>query len=106
MTTKTLEHLDLSYNDNLTSVSLRRLLQHYSSPKNIDLYGCDNIMKYFQCGDKESWSFLNSNVKTLTISSSNACSKEIEFLTKMWKMKDHSVVTSELKNFIKLCIEE
>lgn len=105
LTTKSLESLDLSYNEHLTSISLRRL-QHYSSIKSVDLYGCENILRYFECADEKTWSFVRGNLKTLTISYSNANSKEIDILIKMWKSRDNCVVTKELKNFVKLSVAE
>ncbi|KAJ8950183.1 hypothetical protein NQ314_008036 [Rhamnusium bicolor] len=55
---KTMSNINLSYNPNLTGISLRRLLE-CSYLQNINLIGCDNILQYFE--DSGTFNFLEES---------------------------------------------
>ncbi|RZC43133.1 hypothetical protein BDFB_002661 [Asbolus verrucosus] len=81
-----LETLDLSYNNELTSISLRRLLQ-CEPLVNLDLYGCYNIFKYFTELSKYIDQPTNEQKgKTIKLSvDSHKNHEESEYLVNMWK---------------------
>ncbi|RZC37755.1 Ank 2 domain containing protein, partial [Asbolus verrucosus] len=81
-----LETLDHSYNNELTSISLRRLLQ-CNPLVNLDLYGCYNIFKYFAELSKYVDQPTNEpKGKTIKLSvDSNKNHEESEYLVNMWK---------------------
>ncbi|KAF5305638.1 hypothetical protein FQR65_LT07719 [Abscondita terminalis] len=103
----TLEHfksLDLSYNVNVTSVSLRRLFQSQPSFEVLNMIGCENIFKYYALCPENTW----GGVKLKEFQFS--CDFEQYFVEKnhlvnLWKdeYNDRAVVY-EVPNFVKLSL--
>lgn len=106
------ERLNLGFNENLTGISLRRLLQNSNRIQYLDLTGCGNILKYFnECSDSL-WTKNDENclkIKSLKVSvdyKSNL--KECDVLINFFKnisMCKSNVVT-ELQNFLELSISD
>lgn len=110
-----LETLDLSYNQDLTCVSLRRLIQHSQLPKIINLEGCDNILtKYFSESDTSSWNFDKScipvnNLISLKISVDYKSEKnKVEFLTRLWEQEwgNKAKIEKLFDSFVHLSVVE
>ncbi|XP_008200216.1 tonsoku-like protein isoform X2 [Tribolium castaneum] len=80
-----LQHLDVSYNDALTSISLRRLLQ--SGIITLDIYACGNIFQYFTEFSKylDDASRDQNQGKTLKLSPPENSQRETEYLIEMWR---------------------
>ncbi|XP_018566528.1 tonsoku-like protein [Anoplophora glabripennis] len=96
--------IDLSYNANLTGVSLRRLLEH-SSLRNINLIGCDNILRYFDdCGGCDLLEGSDANGEKLLKISTDLQSfpGQVATLIEMFKSKYSSLYVEKTDNFLLL----
>lgn len=106
-----LEHcltLNLSYNENISSISLRRLLQEGSSIKKIWLEGCSQVLQYFEGAGENAWKLSESNnVKNLRLSIDKEKHKcEYNALVNLWKNKYRECsVVNTTDNFLSLSIE-
>nr|XP_023029689.1 tonsoku-like protein [Leptinotarsa decemlineata] len=100
---KSLKKLNLSYNQNLTGISLRRLLE-FSALREINLIGCENIFQYFDgC---EGCDLLQGNgddtEKVLKLSANMSVhSSQIDVLTEAFKKmnSDLSIETGDVVIF-------
>lgn len=82
----------MSYNNDLTSVSLRRFIQCTLPPENLSLEGCDNIFQYFNDSTNNIWTFdkfyPTSTLKSLKLSLNyEEKPKEAEFITSVWEQE-------------------
>lgn len=78
--------LNLSYNENLSSISLRRLFEYEFAMKNLYLEGCTDILKYFEGTDENTWKLSErSNIKNVRLSIDRQIN-EIKYnaLVNMW----------------------
>lgn len=87
-----LEHLDLAYNEDLTSVTLRRFIQHSHPPQNLNFEGCENILQYFAENEDSVWSFdktfPTSSLKSLKVTVDYVGnSKKAELLERIWEQE-------------------
>ncbi|KRT81298.1 Ankyrin repeat-containing protein [Oryctes borbonicus] len=97
--------LNLSYNEDLSSISLRRLLDHDHTIKELYLEGCVNILKYFEVTEEVKWR-LNEGSKIKDLRLSIDRQKDLtnyNGIVNMWKDKyyDRSQVVST-KHFLEL----
>ncbi|GJQ70821.1 hypothetical protein Trydic_g748 [Trypoxylus dichotomus] len=99
--------LNLSYNENLSSISLRRLLDHDHTIKELYLEGCVNILKYFEVTDEVKWKLNeNSKIKDLRLSiHSEEDAMKHNVIVNMWKDKyyDRARIIST-KHFLRLSV--
>lgn len=103
-----MDTLDLSYNENLTAISLRRLLQHSSLYRSLNLIGCVKILEYFEDCTDSLWNILEDtgkkleNLKLSVDYLDNV--KTCDVLIEMWKnMHPESYrVFTEMENYVEL----
>ncbi|XP_022917423.2 tonsoku-like protein [Onthophagus taurus] len=94
-----LNTLNLSYNEEITSISLRRFLQGNLNLKSLILIGCNNF-KYFE----DSWEVLNKNLISITLNADG--NDEIEKLVNMWRKSRVDVkISRDLPSLLKLSTE-
>lgn len=93
--------INLSYNQDLTAMSLRRLVNHYSL-ENLNLSGCQNIFKYFGDCTENTWIF--TNLKHLKVSFQPDSSKLSDVLKSAWKNKyqEEACIMDLLRGFLQL----
>lgn len=91
------KNLNLSYNQKLTSTSLKRLLEHECSLNSLNLSGCDNILN-------NSEDLICIKLKEMKLSvASNTVFKEKEELKTIWRRQyGEQAVINELPGFIEL----
>lgn len=85
-----LETINLSYNNDLTSISLRRFIQHACPPKFLNFEGCDNILQYLTESESNLWAFDKtypvSTLKSLKISFNyEEENMKADFLATVWE---------------------
>ncbi|KAJ8925110.1 hypothetical protein NQ315_001291 [Exocentrus adspersus] len=97
----TLQEINLSYNTSLTGISLRRLLE-CASLKNINLMGCDNILRYFNDCDLLGNS-RDGDEKVLKLSADFQSYQEaVQVLVVMFKRKYKDCYMEKTQNFLLL----
>lgn len=87
-----LEELNLSFNNDVTAISLRRFIQHKKPPKKLIFEGCDNIFRYLDESSSNIWSFdksfPKSSLHSVTLSTNFIeKNKEVDFLSSVWEQE-------------------
>ncbi|KAK4876754.1 hypothetical protein RN001_009260 [Aquatica leii] len=98
--------LNLNYNDGITSVSLRRLVQIYPTFECLSVIGCENIFKYFNDCTDSTWSCVR--LRGLEFSCDfDKYSVEKNCMIGVWKkVHEHKAVVTEMQNFVKLSVTD
>ncbi|KAF5303928.1 hypothetical protein FQA39_LY01713 [Lamprigera yunnana] len=102
--TNTLDVLDLSYNPNLTAVSLRRLMQSSQSLEFLNLIGCNQIFQYFiECTDS-TWSQIQFKQIQLSCNFNEYFTEKSRFVDIWRRVCKNKAGVKEVPHFIKLSI--
>lgn len=112
-TENNLELLNLSYNNELTSITLRRLIQCKLPPEILYLEGCDNIFQYFNESSSNVWtfdkSFPISTLKSLKISLKyKEKPRETEYISMLWEQEwgPKAKITKLFNSFVQLSLRD
>lgn len=83
--------VNLSNNQQLTSISLRRLLLHQPPLKHLDIYGCGDICKYLDANAVQTWRLPEGCLKSFTISfNRDGEEKCLQTLETIWRERHKS----------------